>query len=529
MNACIRLFVSAMIIVSLAPGTVAVAAVKLNGIFSDHMVLQRGRPVPVFGTGTAGERVEVVLGDDAVSGTVDGEGAWRVELPARGASTEPLVLVVRSGSRVERLRDVVLGDVWVCSGQSNMGWALFQTKPLPQTYPHADKLRLIEGKVVTDERPRRDFVRDEKDFSEGWQRAEKEHALQISAVSYYMGREICAQTGIPVGIVVVALGGSQIWPWMTPASIAGHPEEAMAQEDGKREWAWAQGQARRLREGGNAERADRLLYNYRGKAPSRLYHAMIHPLTQMPIAGMLWYQGERSQDNPPPYRTLFPAAIRGWRAAWGQGDFPFVFVQLPGYHGGDERTEKRARGFPLVREAQALALELPRTGMAMALEFGDYSNVHPRVKHEVGRRAGLQALRLMGKDVLADGPVMERVDLGGDVAVITFESVGAGLEKRRVVMARSPRRGATDDPGPIIVSAAEVKGFEVCGPDGLFVEATARLLGVDRVELRTEGVDKIKHVRYAFAPFPLCNLYNSAGLPARPFRTDAFDVAYGAK
>ena len=135
----------------------------------------------------------------------------------------------------------------------------------------------------------------------------------------------------------------------------------------------------------------------------------------------------------------------------------------------------------------------------------------------------------MGKDVLADGPVMKRVDLEGDVAVITFESVGAGLEKRRVVMARSPQRGAPDDPGPIIVSAAAVKGFEVCGADDPFVEAEARLVGVDRVELRTEGVDKIKHVRYAFVPFPLCNLYNSAGLPARPFRTDAFDVAYGAK
>jgi sialate O-acetylesterase len=502
---------------------------ELTGIFSDHMVLQRGRPIPVFGTGKAGEVVEVVLGDDAVSGGVDGEGAWRVELLAREASAEPLELVVRSGGREQRLSDVVLGDVWVCSGQSNMGWALFQTEPLPETYPHADKLRLIEGKVVSDEHSQTDFVRDEKDFSEGWERAEEQHALQISAVSYHMGRKICEQTGIPVGIVVVALGGSQIWPWMTPASIQGHPQEAMAREKSKTEWAWAQGQAQRLREGGRAEQADRLLYQYRGKAPSSLYHAMMHPLTQMPIAGMLWYQGERSQDNPPPYRTLFPAAIRGWREAWGQGNFPFVFVQLPGYHGGDERTELRARGFPLVREAQALALELPRTGMAMALEFGDYSNVHPRVKHEVGRRAALQALRLMGEDVVADGPVMERVDLGGDVAVITFASVGAGLEKRRVVIASSPRRGATDDPGPIIVSGADVKGFEVCGPDGLFVGAETRIVGLNRVELSAVGVDKIKHVRYAFAPCPLCNLYSSAGLPARPFRTDEFDVPYGEK
>jgi arylsulfatase A-like enzyme len=505
------------------------AALELNGIFSEHMVLQRGRPIPVYGTGRAGEAVEVKLGDDVVTGTIDGVGDWRVEFPAREASAKPIEMVVRSGGQEVGLGDLLVGDVWVCSGQSNMGWALFQTEPLPDTYAHADKLRLLSGKVVTSDRPQKDFMPDPDKSPNGWERADEAHALGISAVSYYMGREICEQAKIPVGIVVIALGGSQIWPWMTPASFEGHPEEEMARASSKMAWEWAEGQANRFEEEGDEARAERLRYQYKAKAPGSLYNAMMHPLTQMPIAGMLWYQGERSQDNPPPYRTLFPAAIHGWREAWGQGDIPFVFIQLPGYHGGEGRNELRARGFPLVREAQELALELPNTGMAMALEYGDYANVHPRVKNEVGRRAGLQALRLMGKDVVADGPVMRQVDLEGDTAVVIFDSVAGGLETRRVVLARSPAKGAGGDPGPISVDEGELAGFEVCGPDGVFVAAEARISGTEKVELRAKDVNDIRHVRYAFTPFPVCNLYSSSGLPARPFRTDEFPVAYGER
>lgn len=500
---------------------------ELNSIFSDHMVLQRDRPIRVYGTGRTGGTVAVSLDGDAVSVNVGKDGKWQVELPARQASAKPLELSVKSGRQETKLVDVVIGDVWVCSGQSNMGWALYQTHPRPNSFPHADKLRLLEGALVTSGDSRENFVPDPKDFPNGWARADEAHALQISAVSYYMGREICEQADVPVGIIVVALGGSQIWPWMTPASFAGHPEEEMARASSEYSWKWAQGQAKRFENEGNQARADRLISQYRAKAPSSLYNGMLHPLTKMPIAGMLWYQGERSQDNPPPYRTLFPAAIRGWREAWNQGDFPFVFIQLPAYHGAG-RNVLRARGFPLVREAQELALKLPKTGMAMSLEFGNYADVHPRVKNEVGRRAGLQALRLMGRDVIADGPVMKKIELSSAVAMIHFDSVANGLEVRRLVMARTARKHPGDDPNPIIVEGDRLRGFEVCGLNGVFQAAQARIVASNRVEVKAEGLQEIVHLRYAFAPFPECNLYNSAGLPARPFRTDDFPVPYGA-
>lgn len=512
-----------------APGYFAgrKTAFTVNSIFTDHMVLQRDRAIPVYGTGQPGAKVELQLGRRKTSCVVGKDGKWSVNLPARKASANPIRLIVRCNGSEKKLSDIVIGDVWVCSGQSNMGWELSNTSPLPKDYPHADKLRLVRGAVTSNPKPQDSFVIDTEKFTGQWERATEANSLRISAVSYHMGRELVAQTGVPVGIVVAALGGSQIWPWMTPGSFNDHPEATMARESSKTSWQWAQGQAKRLAAAGQQDRADRLIHNYRAKAPSSLYHGMLHPLTRMPIAGMLWYQGERSQDNPLPYRTLFPAAIKGWRQAWDQGDFPFVFIQLPGYHGGNERNVLRARGFPLVREAQELALKLPNTGMAMALEFGNYADVHPRVKNEVGRRAALQALRLTGHDVIADGPIRKRIELKGSNALIHFHSVADGLQTRRVVLARTARQAATDDPNPVVVPADSLKGFEVCGPDGKFKIASARIVSPNRVELKADGVRKIAHIRYAFAPFPECNLFNSAGLPARPFRTDGFPVPFG--
>ncbi len=521
------------------PSAAPPTALKLNGVFSDHMVLQRNHTIPIFGAAAPGSEVSVTLGQAHATATADDQGHWRAELPSREASSQSLDLSISSGSQSLHLQDLIIGDIWVCSGQSNMGWGLSQTEPLPDNYRHADKLRLLEGKVVSAESPQSEFIRDDKHFIDGWQRATEEHALELSAVSYYMGREIVAQSNVPVGLIVVALGGTQIWPWMTPDSFIGHPEENFARAASEQSWDWAVGQAQRFRDDGNTEKADHLLYQYKAKAASSLYHAMMHPLTQLPIAGMLWYQGERSQDNPPPYRTLFPAAIKGWRAAWNQGDFPFVFIQLPGYQGGDDRTRRRARGFPLVREAQEFALDLPNTGMAMALEFGNYEDVHPREKDEVGRRAGLQALRLMGADVMADGPVKtgigkqyaiaiaNGVKSVSNTATITFSSVADGLEARRVVMAHTSKHIGATDPNPIVVEGDAVYGFEVCGSDGTFVPADAKIVAPDQIELSAPDIDKIEHIRYAFAPFPECNLYNSAGLPARPFRTDTFDAPFG--
>lgn len=509
--------------------TGSASAYELHGTFSDHMVLQRDQPIRIYGTGEAGETISVQLGNDHTTTELEAAGKWQVTLPARTASAKALALTVSSGQQKTALSDIVIGDVWVCSGQSNMGWTLGNTQPLPTEFPHADKLRILNGQlVVSPEESSDTFLRDTRKFPNGWERADADHAPNISAVAYYMALEICEQTDIPVGIVVVALGGSQIYPWMTPASMDGHPEEQTVRAEAQLAIDWSKGKAKEFIAAGQNEKAEKLLYSYTGKAPSSLYNGMIHPLTNMPITGMLWYQGERSQDNPPPYYTLFPAAIEGWRQAWGQGDFPFVFIQLPAYH-GEGRNELRARGFPLVREAQVAALELPNTGMAMALEYGHYLDVHPLEKHEVGRRAGLQALRLTGHPILADGPILKHIERQGNRATIQFSSTGEGLETRTVKLARTKHKIGSTDPDALIASAGTLVGFEVCGTDGVYHPASARIIHSDTIELSARSVTSIAHIRYAFKPAPLCNLYNSADLPTRPFRTDTFDVSYGAK
>jgi sialate O-acetylesterase len=506
------------------------SAFQLHGTFSDHMVLQRDHEVRIYGTGQADEQINVEFDGEKASTQLLEDGKWQITFSSRPATATPLTLNVCSELNAVTLNDIVIGDVWVCSGQSNMGWQLGNTLPRPSEFPHADKLRVLNGQLlVSPEHAKDDFVPDRKKSTNGWERATEAHALNISAVSYYMGLEICKQSDVPVGLIVVALGGSNIWPWMTPASINGHPEEKTARSNSASEQAWATGKAVEWRATGETQRAENLLYSYSGKSPSALYNGMLHPLTNMPIAGMLWYQGERSQDNPPPYRSLFPAAIQGWRAAWDQGDFPFIFIQLPGYHGTPGHNELRGRGFPLVREAQELALALPNTGMAMALDYGNYLDVHPKEKHEVGRRAALQALRLSGHELTADGPIREQIILDGNTARIRFSSVADGLETHSIKLARTPRHIASTDPNSFQLPADTLVGFEVCGDDGIFQSAEARIINSDTVEITTDSVDLIHHIRYAFAPFPLCNLYNSVGLPARPFRTDRFEVPYGTK
>ncbi|MBF0196612.1 MAG: hypothetical protein HQL32_02830 [Planctomycetes bacterium] len=502
-------------------------AFDLHGSFSDHMVLQRDVPIKVFGTGAQGESLRVSLGKDSKNITLDNDGSWLVTLPARTSSAESLKLSVSSQTKTIDLMDVVIGDVWICSGQSNMGWGLKGTRPLPQSYPHSELIRVITGKlIVSPHKACESFMPDPRKSSKGWARANEKTALETSAVSYYMARELVRRTDIPVGLIVVALGGSQIWPWMSPESIAGHPEEAMTRKEAESEQKWATNHALVLKKKGRGKDAERLLYSYSGKTPSALYNGMIYPLLKTPIAGMLWYQGERSQDNPLPYRTLFPAAISGWRKAWGQGDFPFVFIQLPAYFGHGANT-KRARGFSLVREAQEMALKLPNTGMAMALDYGNYSDVHPQEKNEVGRRAALQALKLQGHDLVADGPMKSGILLKGSKAFIRFDSSAGGLETRKVLLPKSRGLIGSNDPEAFIVNKERLEGFELCGKGGVFHKAQARIIGKDTVEVSSPKVDNIKHIRYAFHQFPLCNLYNSEGLPARPFRTDDFHVAYG--
>jgi sialate O-acetylesterase len=499
-----RLTRISLLLLALTQSLLSAAEFTLSELFSDHMVLQRAQPIRIFGNAPAGATVTIEFQERQASAIARKDGSWQATLEALPASAEGHPLHVRCGDAEITLKDIVVGDVWICSGQSNMGWGLFQSWPIPETFPHANKLRLLKSRTPNGTaEPQDAFVIDDA-YRHSWQHATQEFALPFSAVAYHFGLSLVQDSKVPIGLIMSAVGGTPIESWTPKAVFDADPfaDELMAHF--RKELNWAEG---------NLDAQG--IKGYQMRHPSYLYNGMLHPLTQLSIKGMIWYQGESNELQADAYRSLFPAAIHGWRKAWNQGDFPFLFVQLPGFVGHNDWLRKRSQHWPELRAAQASALSLPRTGMAVAIDQGNYNDIHPRVKQAIGRRLALQAQQLDGQNNVADGPTLERVEFNGKQARLHFTSVGQGLETRRVVLPRTAASAALDD-NPIIVPADPLIGFETANHDGTFQPATARILSSTCVELT--ATHTIQAIRYAFVPFPRCNLYNSAGLPARPFQ-----------
>ena len=499
-----RLTRISLLLLALTQSLLSAAEFKLSELFSDHMVLQRAQPIRLFGNAPAGATVTLEFQERQASAIARKDGSWQAALEALPASAEGHPLHVRCGDAEITLKDVVVGDVWICSGQSNMGWGLFQSWPVPETFPHANKLRLLKSKFpIGTAEPQDAFVIDDA-YHQSWQHATQAFALPFSAVAYHFGLSLVQDSKVPIGLIMSAVGGTPIESWTPKAVFDANPFAGELMAHFRKELNWAEGN---LHAQG--------IKGYQMRHPSYLYNGMLHPLTQLSIKGMIWYQGESNELQADAYRSLFPAAIQGWRKAWNQGDFPFLFVQLPGFVGHNDWLRKRSQHWPELRAAQASALSLPRTGMAVAIDQGNYNDIHPRVKQAIGRRLALQAQQLDGQNNVADGPTLERIEFNGKQARLHFASVGQGLETRRVILPRTAASAALDD-NPIIVPADPLIGFETANHDATFQLATARILSSTCVELT--ATHTIQAIRYAFVPFPLCNLYNSAGLPARPFQ-----------
>jgi sialate O-acetylesterase len=255
------------------------------------------------------------------------------------------------------------------------------------------------------------------------------------------------------------------------------------------------------------------------KNPSVFYNGMIAPLQRFPIKGVIWYQGESGGHDPLPYQALFSKLIVRWREQWGLGEIPFYWVQLASF---PFSSDKSGEAWAWVREAQDKSRALPNTGMAVALDRGEYGDIHPRQKLDLGERLARLALRAEGKSVIADGPRFSRVEFAGGQAVVNFLHAD-GLEAREVVMNRTPKLEPGADPEAFRAAAGELAGFEVAGSDGRFVAAKAVIKG-QTVVVSSPLVSQPRHVRYAWKNFALANLYNAAGLPAEPFRTDNFPL-----
>lgn len=507
--------------------TLSVEAATLHGLFTDDMVLQRDHPIRVYGTGAEGESVTVKLNGESAS-TVVSEGCWSVTLPAMKAGG-PFSLTVE-GSEVKTLENVMLGDVWLCTGQSNMAGTLAaymgdsykEYRDLYEGLPEANPMiRLFKLKQDGADAPQVNVVTEET-FGPSWRLCDAESAMLFSATGYLFGRELQPEVGVPIGLIYATLGGTKAESWVSKevlesrpefriildeyeTAVANFPQNQRAYEKRLEEWrAKPAGERRGVRMPQSPMGPTHM------KRPTGLFHFMIAPLQEFPVKGAIWYQGEGNAGRAKQYQTLFPALITSWREQWGIGDFPFLFVQLAAFKEPNPNPEDT--DWARLREAQTMTLSLPNTGMATIIEAGHQTNIHPPDKPTVGKRLAAQALKVAyGEDLVASGPMFREMTVEGNEAIVTFDDVGSGLTTRTVETDGFP------------VPADELAGFAICGADQKFHWAEARIVGKDQIALSSPEVASPVAVRYAWANFPRCNLYNEEGFPAVPFRTDDFE------
>jgi sialate O-acetylesterase len=454
-------------VATLLSSNTAQADVKLPQLFSDHMVVQRDMAVPVWGWAAPGEGVSVQLAGQEMKTAADDQGKWMVKLTALSAGG-PHELVV-TGNNTLKITDVYAGEVWICSGQSNMQWTVSQSaNPVEE----ATAAKFPQLRMFSVERTATDQA--QQDCRGSWQVCSPQTTGNFSAVGYYFGRYLHQKLEVPLGMINSSWGGTVCEAWTSHAALAADPPfEAIL---GRAAVAEA-----RHQEGPNFA--------------SRLYKGMIMPLVPYAIRGAIWYQGESNVPRAAQYRRLFPTMIQDWRRTWGQGDFAFLFVQLAPFRYSGQDMKNCAE----LWEAQAKTLELPNTGMAVTVDIGDVRDIHPKNKQDVGKRLALWALaKTYGKEVCPSGPLYKSMQIEGDAIRLTFDYTGSGLASR--------------DGQPLT-------DFTIAGEDQQFLPATATIDG-NQVVVRSAAVAKPVAVRFAWYDAAQPNLANREGLPASPFRTD---------
>ncbi len=445
----------------LAPQAVLQSAeVKLAAVFSDHMVLQREKPVPVWGWANAGEKVTVEFAGQAKTATADESGKWQLKLDAMPASTEPRPL--KTNQLV--IADVLVGDVWVCGGQSNMERQLGPRPPQPLILNWEQEVAAANFPLIrhfgvahkADKEPPRDVVG-------RWEICSPQTVKEFTAVGYFFGRELERELKIPIGLLHSSWGGTGVATWTSRDALDGLPEVKAQLE------------------------TELSQPKIGSKTPTILFQNMIAPLLPFGIKGAIWFQGESGAGLPVAYDKIFQIMITDWRRHWGLGDFPFYFVQLPA-------------GSPATREAQARALRLPNTGMAITIDVGDPKDVHGPNKAPIGQRlARLALVQTYGRTGESSGPLFQSAAIEGSSIRVKFSHTGGGLVSN---------------------DGAALKHFTIAAEDRKFVPADARIEG-EEVVINCPGIPKPAAVRYAWVGVPVgCNLFNKAGLPTAPFRTD---------
>ena len=471
------------------------AEVKLPAILADHMVIQRDMPVHLWGTAAPGEKVHAEFRGHKADITADASGNWSITLP-KGSAGGPFPLLIQGANKIS-FKDILVGDVWIASGQSNMEYTMDRdtssktgvqkTSVKDANYPD---LRLFHVTDNTAPVPQTDML-----ALQSWTPTTPDSVFKFSAIAYYFGREILTDQKIPIGLIDSSVGATSAETWSTPETMADTSLIVDLPRLKPRK-----GDERRIKQGKPAlghDAAnvadidpDELTSAADIGLPSRAYNAMIAPLTYLPIKGVIWYQGNNNaltDARSKAYQRLFPALITGWRKQWHEGDFPFLYVQLTG----------REANYDLagVRQAQLMTLSLPNTGMAVSADIGDPKLFHPPNKPDIGHRLALIAdAQVYGDKIEYYGPLFAKAVPNGHSITVSFTHTTGGL----------------------VVKGGKLAGFEVAGADGKWAPADAAVDGLT-VVASSAAVSAPLYVRYAYYAYGPTPLYNGVALPASPF------------
>jgi sialate O-acetylesterase len=499
-----------IVVTTLLSSALCFADVQLPDVVGSGMVLQRNHRVPIWGKADPDEVVTVSFSGQVKKAKADQQGRWRVELDAMPANQTAATMTIAAGNVIE-LTNVLVGEVWLCSGQSNMQLTLPETNDGEAAIAAADHpaIRLFDvSREVAFKR-----VTGKLGF---WQVSSPESVRPFSAACYYFGVDLQKELEVPIGLINSSYGGSQAEAW-TPVEYLLASDDLRPCVERAKLWdaerprvkiefeqqieQWREIAAKAKAAGSDAPRPPREPDALRPfRIAGSIYNGMIEPLIPFAIRGVVWYQGESNEDRAQQYGILLPTMIRAWRERWGQGDFPFGIVQLPNYR--DSHSEPADEAWSHLREAQRrTALTTHKAGLIVTIDIGEAHDIHPKNKLEVGRRMCRWALAdVYGKKMLKSGPVFVKAEAKGSKIVLTFSAAGEGLRVR---------------------DGNKLAEFAVAGADHQWHWAEARIAGRDRVEVWSDLVRQPEAVRYAFNNNPRDpNLTNETGLPAAPFRSD---------
>lgn len=478
------------LVVSWLP-TTARSEVSVPNIFSSHMVLQQAQKNRVWGKASPGEEVTVKIEKQSLKATANKEGLWEVTLeplPVGG----PYEMTIKGKNEV-KLEDILVGEVWICSGQSNMQWSINASNDpdLQRLAAKFPKLRMINFPQVGSQEPIWTHER-------YWEVCTPETVGKFSAVGYFFGRQLHQTLDVPVGMINNAWGGSSCESWINREVLAADPQFKPLMD----RWAGMEKSFADLSNNkeANEQQNKQLETQMKGNArPGNIYNGVLKSHLGYGIRGAIWYQGESNASRAYQYRELFPLMISNWRKEWHQGDFPFYWVQLADFQA--EKPQPGDSTWAELREAQTMTMnKLPNTGEAVIIDIGEGKDIHPKNKVDVGLRLARWALaNQYGIKVPFHSPQYKSLEKAGNKVVLTFDHIDQGWR-------------------PFDVAAP--RGFAVAGEDKKFVWADAKIIEDNKIEVSSPDIESPVAVRYAWADNPVCNMYSGAGLPLTPFRTD---------